>query len=144
MTAILGGLAAAALWAAATLASSRSSRMLGSRVVLAWVMLIGCVAGLPLALLDARPAAVEPGTVGLLLLAGICYAVGLGCVYTALQIGKVSIVAPITATEGAVAAVIAVYLGDPIGLDGRGDAGDHRARRRLVVDGSVRHRRPGR
>ena len=50
VTAILGGLAAAALWAAATLASSRSSRMLGSRVVLGWVMLVGCVVGLPLAL----------------------------------------------------------------------------------------------
>lgn len=116
MNAILGGLAAAALWAAATLASSRSSRMLGSRVVLAWVMVIGCIVGLPAALLDAHPAAVAPGILGLLLLAGICYAVGLACVYSALQIGKVSIVAPITATEGAVAAVIAVYFGDPIGL----------------------------
>ena len=41
VTAILGGLGAAALWATATLCSSRSSRMLGSRVVLAWVMLVG-------------------------------------------------------------------------------------------------------
>ena len=116
MTAILGGLAAATLWASATLASSRSSRMIGSRVVLAWVMLIGCVVGVPLALLDAHPSTVAPGILGLLLVAGICYAVGLGFVYTALQIGKVSIVAPITATEGAVAAVIAVVFGDPIGL----------------------------
>ena len=59
---------------------------------------------------------VAPGILGLLLVAGICYAVGLGFVYTALQIGKVSIVAPIIATEGAVAAVIAVVFGDPIGL----------------------------
>lgn len=116
MTAILGGLAAAALWAAATLASSRSSRMLGSRVVLAWVMLIGCVVGLPLAFIDARPAAVAPTTALLLLVAGVCYVSGLGLVYAALQIGKVSIVAPIVATEGAIAALIAIVLGDAIGL----------------------------
>jgi drug/metabolite transporter (DMT)-like permease len=35
--------------------------------------------------------------------------------YAALRIGKVSIVAPIVATEGAVAALIAVALGDQIG-----------------------------
>ena len=34
MTAIVGGLGAAILWAIATLASSRSSRLIGSRVVL--------------------------------------------------------------------------------------------------------------
>jgi drug/metabolite transporter (DMT)-like permease len=116
VTAILGGLAAAALWAAATLASSRSSRMLGSRVVLGWVMLVGCVVGLPLAFVDAPPAPLQPATAGLLLVAGVCYVAGLGLVYAALQIGKVSIVAPIVATEGAIAAVIAVILGDPLGL----------------------------
>jgi drug/metabolite transporter (DMT)-like permease len=116
VTAILGGLAAAALWAAATLASSRSSRMLGSRVVLAWVMLVGCMVGLPLAFVDAPPAPLQPTTAGLLLVAGVCYVTGLGLVYAALQIGKVSIVAPIVATEGAIAALIAVILGDPIGL----------------------------
>ncbi len=116
MTAILGGLAAAALWGAATLASSRSSRMLGSRVVLAWVMVIGCLVGLPLAFLEPPPTTVEPGTVVLVLVAGSCYVAGLGLVYAALQIGKASIVAPIVATEGAIAALIAVLLGDPIGL----------------------------
>jgi drug/metabolite transporter (DMT)-like permease len=116
VTAILGGLAAAALWAAATLASSRSSRMLGSRVVLAWVMVIGCVVGLPLAFLEPAPASIEPGTFALVLVAGSCYVAGLGLVYAALQIGKASIVAPVVATEGAIAAVIAVFLGDPIGL----------------------------
>jgi drug/metabolite transporter (DMT)-like permease len=116
VTAILGGLIAAVLWAAATLASSRSSRMLGSRVVLAWVMLIGVIVGIPLAFVDAPVDPPEPGTLGLLLLAGVCYVAGLGLTYAALQIGKVSIVAPIVATEGAVAAVIAVSLGDPVGL----------------------------
>ncbi|MBA3234502.1 MAG: DMT family transporter [Chloroflexi bacterium] len=115
MIAIIGGLGAAVLWAAATLASSRSSRMLGSRVVLGWVMLVGMVVGLPLALLSPGPATIVPSTYALLALAGTSGVVGLQLAYAALRIGKVSIVAPIVATSGAVAALIAVSLGDVIG-----------------------------
>lgn len=116
VTAIIGGLGAAILWATATLCSSRSSRMLGSRVVLAWIMVVGVVVGVPVALVSPVPASVEPSTVGLLLLAGICYVVGLQITYAALRVGKVSIVAPIVATEGATAAVIAVLLGAPLSV----------------------------
>src|SRR6478609_4877303 len=104
VTAIIGGLGAAILWATATLCSSRSSRMLGSRVVLAWIMVVGVVVGVPVALVSPAPASVEPSTLVLLLLAGICYVVGLQITYAALRVGKVSIVAPIVATEGATAA----------------------------------------
>ncbi len=116
MTAILGGLGAAALWAAATLCSSRSSRMLGSRVVLAWIMIVGVGVGLPVAVASPAPATVAPSTIALLLLAGSCYVVGLQLTYAALRVGKVSIVAPIVSTEGAVAALVSVALGDPIGF----------------------------
>jgi drug/metabolite transporter (DMT)-like permease len=116
MIAIIGGLGAAMLWATATLCSSRSSRMIGSRVVLGWVMVVGVIVGLPIAALSPAPATVAPTTVGLLGLAGICYVVGLQLAYAALRIGKVSIVAPIVATEGAVAALIAVAIGDQIGV----------------------------
>lgn len=116
MIAIFGGLGAAALWATATLCSSRSSRMLGSRVVLGWVMIVGVVVGLPFAIVSPAPVGFEPSTAALLLLAGVCYVVGLQLTYAALRIGKVSIVAPILATEGAVAALIAVAMGDKIGL----------------------------
>lgn len=111
MQAILGGLGAAFLWAGATLASSRSSRMLGSWVVLGWIMLVGLVVGLPIGIVSGVPTDLSPGTAGLLLLAGLSYAGGLGSAYKALTLGKISIVAPITATEGAVAAIIAVALG---------------------------------
>lgn len=116
MTAILGGLGAAGLWAAATLCSSRSSRMLGSRVVLAWIMIVGVAVGLPLAAASPAPATVAPSTIALLLLAGSCYVVGLQLTYAALRVGKVSIVAPIVSTEGAVAALVSVALGDAIGF----------------------------
>ena len=116
MTAIIGGLVAAILWATATLASSRSSRMLGSRVIIAWVMIVGTVIGIPLALVSPFPPDVSPGSLAVLLLSGVCYVVGLQITYAALRIGKVSLIAPIVATEGAVAALIAVALGDAIGL----------------------------
>lgn len=116
MIAILGGLGAAVLWAAATLCSSRSSRMLGSRVVLAWVMIVGVVVGLPMAIASPGPTSLEVSTIGLLGVAGICYVIGLQLTYAALRIGKVSIVAPIVATEGAIGALIAVVFGDRIGI----------------------------
>jgi len=90
--------------------------MLGSRVVLAWIMIVGVVVGLPVALASPAPAMVTPSTLALLLLAGSCYVVGLQLTYAALRVGKVSIVAPIVATEGAVAAVVSMVLGDPITL----------------------------
>jgi drug/metabolite transporter (DMT)-like permease len=89
--------------------------MLGSRVVLAWIMIVGVAVGLPLAVASPPPPTVAPSTLALLLLAGSCYVVGLQLTYAALRVGKVSIVAPIVSTEGAVAALVAVLLGDPIG-----------------------------
>ena len=116
MIAIVGGLGAAFLWAAATVASSRSSRMIGSRVVLAWVMIVGTIVGLPLALVSGVPTAIPPEAPLFLVVAGLAYSGGLYAAYRALTVGKVSIVAPIVATEGAIAALIAVALGDSIGL----------------------------
>lgn len=116
MIAIVGGLGAAALWATATLVSSKSSRMIGSRVVIGWVMLVGLIVGLPIAVVGSEPAQVTPFAIALLLLTGVCYVAGLSLTYAAVAIGKVSVVAPIVATEGALAAVIAVALGDTIGL----------------------------
>ena len=90
--------------------------MIGSRVVLAWVMIVGTIVGLPLAIATGVPREIEPGILALVLLAGLCYSAGLYATYKALRIGKVSIVAPIVATEGAVGALIAVALGDPLTL----------------------------
>jgi drug/metabolite transporter (DMT)-like permease len=113
--AIVGGLGAAICWAVATVASSRSSRMIGSRVVLAWIMIVGTIVGLPLALASGVPSDIPPEAPVLLLVAGLAYSGGLYVAYRALVIGKVGIVAPIVATEGALAALLAVALGDALG-----------------------------
>lgn len=113
MVAIAGGLGAAVCWAIATLSSSRSSRMIGAVSVLAWVMVVGLAVSVVPAMI-APP--VRLGTTELieLLLTGMSYTAGLLLAYRALTIGRVSIVAPITATEGAVAALISVGLGEPL------------------------------
>jgi drug/metabolite transporter (DMT)-like permease len=111
MVAILGGLAAAMSWAIATLASSRSSRMIGPMSVLGWVMAVGLLVAIGPALL-AKPVPLGTGEIAMLIVTGISHNLGLLLAYAALSIGRVSLVAPITSTEGALAALIAVLLGE--------------------------------
>jgi drug/metabolite transporter (DMT)-like permease len=115
MVAILGGFAAACSWAIATLASSRSSRMIGPWSVLGWVMTVGLVVAIVPAFLVTPINLDAPHLAGLVVL-GLCQNIGLLLAYYALQVGRVSIVAPITATEGALAAALAVVLGEPLAL----------------------------
>ena len=115
MWAILGGLGAAAAWAAAMLTASRASRLVGAQTTLAWVMLTGLVVVGPLALAEGRPAGLDGDAAVWLALAGAGNIGGLLLSYTGLRIGKVGVVAPITSSEGAVAAVIAVAAGEHLG-----------------------------
>src|SRR4051794_35064664 len=59
VVAIVGGLGAALCWAIATLASSRSSRMIGAFSVLAWVMVVGLAVSIVPAVL-ATPVPLGP------------------------------------------------------------------------------------
>ena len=111
--AIAGGLGAACSWAIATLSSSRSSRMIGAFSVLAWVMAVGFLVSVPLALVTPATG-VGPVQVAGLVVVGLAYNAGLLLAYAALTIGRVSIVAPVIATEGAAAALISIALGESI------------------------------
>jgi drug/metabolite transporter (DMT)-like permease len=116
MIAILGGLGAATSWAIATLCSSRSSRMIGPMSVLAWVMIVGLLVSIPPSIADlgAYGSPSAPHLLGLLV-NGLSYTAGLLLAYQALVIGRVSIVTPIVSTEGGVAAIASVVLGEPLG-----------------------------
>ena len=140
----LGGLGAAILWAGATLASSRSSRMLGSRVVLAWIMIVGTIVGLPIGLVSGVPTSLSAQALVLLLIAGLSYAAALYTAFRALTVGQVGIVAPIIAAEGAIAAVIAVALGDDLLAGRRRLPGADRRWRGAERDGASPAGRPGR
>ncbi|HET7726253.1 MAG TPA: EamA family transporter [Candidatus Limnocylindrales bacterium] len=113
MIAVLGGTLAALCWAVASLAASRAARALGARVVLAWVMLVGLVLAIPLVAATGIPAL--DGTAYILLaVSGLGNVLGLLLAYTAFSRGKVGVVAPIISTEGALAALVAVALGEPM------------------------------
>ena len=116
MVAILGGLGAALSWAIATLASSRSSRMIGPMSVLGWVMAVGLVVAIVPALI-AKPVPLGPSELLGLVAVGLSHNLGLLLAYRALTIGRVSVVAPITATEGALAAAISILLGEALGIE---------------------------
>jgi len=113
VTAIVAGITVACIWTVATLLSARASRTVGPPSALAAVMMVGLVASAPLLLIQpAQPVDLAPH-LPLLLVAGGGNLVGLLLNYTALTRGNVSIVAPIAATEGAIAASIAIFAGEP-------------------------------
>jgi drug/metabolite transporter (DMT)-like permease len=115
MLAIVGGLGAALVFATVTLCNSRSSRMIGPSQLLAWVMLIGLAIVAPLVALEGVPDGLDAEACSWLAVAGIGNVVGLLLAYAALRVGKVGLVAPVVATQGAVAAVLAVIGGESIG-----------------------------
>jgi len=112
MIAILGGLSAAFLWAAANLASARSSRIIGASSALGWMMLVGLVVTAPLVPFAGPLPPLTPALAFWLAAAGLGSVIGLFFVYRGLRIGKVGPVLAIASTEGAIAAVVAVIAGE--------------------------------
>jgi uncharacterized membrane protein len=117
VTGVLGGLVAALMWGTSTAIASRSTRMIGSQQVLAYVVLTGLVIMVVAApVVEGVPDVTGRGAAWALA-AGAASVVGLGCVYAALRIGKVGVVAPIASCEGALAAVFSViFLGEQLSL----------------------------
>jgi drug/metabolite transporter (DMT)-like permease len=112
--AIVGGLVAAAMWAASALCTARSTRMIPPVAVLGWVLVIGSVITAPFALAQGVPPELGSEQVLLLVVTAIGNTTGLLFAYSALRFGKVGVVAPITSAQGAAAAVIAVLAGEQI------------------------------
>jgi len=112
MIAILGGLGAAFLWAAANLASARSSRIIGASSALGWMMLVGLVVTAPLVPFAGPLPPLTPVLTFWLAASGLGSVIGLFFVYRGLRIGKVGPVLAIASTEGAIAAVVAVIAGE--------------------------------
>ncbi|MDX6565030.1 MAG: hypothetical protein QOE10_692 [Gaiellales bacterium] len=111
MAAILGGVGAALCWGTSTFCSSRSTRIIGAPAALGWVMLVGFLIVAPIAAVRGVTGDAGASDFGWLVVASAGSVSGLGLSYAALRRGKVSIVAPICATEGAIAALVAVAFG---------------------------------
>jgi drug/metabolite transporter (DMT)-like permease len=114
MTAILGGLAAAVLWAAANLVSSRSAKIIGEDSTLAWMMLVGLVVATPMAVASGPLPEITTPTLLWLAGSGLGSVVGLAFLYRGLRIGKVGVVTALGSTEGALAAVVSVVRGESL------------------------------
>ena len=112
MLAILGGIGAALAWAGTTLFAAQATRYVDSWSLLATVMTVGLAIALPAALISGVPHHVRGSSLGWLFASGSGNVAGLLLTYRALRIGKIGVVAPITSTEGAVAAVLAVIAGE--------------------------------
>ena len=113
MVSVLCGLGAAVCWAAATVSSTRSTRMLGAPVVVAWVLVVGLVLTTPFVIVGGAPAHLRSALPALLFSAGGAVA-GFLLTYTALGESKISLVAPVVSAEGAVAAIVAVAAGESL------------------------------
>jgi len=114
MTAIVFGLLTAVLFATSTLSTSRAVRIIPAQSIVATAMAIGLVITIPFAIADGIPAGLRGGTIGWFIVSGLGNVVGLLLLNAALKVGKVGIVAPIVATEGAISAVFAAVLGESI------------------------------
>jgi drug/metabolite transporter (DMT)-like permease len=114
MISILGGFGAATFWAAANLASSRSSRIIGPSATVAWMMLVGLAVSAPFALAAGPMPPITPSLAVWLTASGVGGVIGLLLVYRGLRIGKVGVVLALASTEGAIAAVFAVVAGESL------------------------------
>jgi drug/metabolite transporter (DMT)-like permease len=112
MLAILGGLGAALAWTVTTLTAARATKLIDSWSMVATVMVVGLIVSIPTAVIAGVPNGLNGHSTLWLCVAGFGNVIGLFFAYNALRIGKVGLVAPITSTEGAVAAVIAVFAGE--------------------------------
>ena len=115
-TGVVGGAIAALSWGLSSLAASRSGRLIGATVVVAWVMLIGLVLAIPLVLQEGLPAEITFRQGCFWTLSSVGSVVALLLDYRALRVGRVAIVQPIVSCEGAAAAIFGVAYGEPLSI----------------------------
>lgn len=113
MVSIVFGLLTATFFAGSSLLASRSVKVIGSASSLAWAMLVGLLITTPFVLASGVPANLG-ASLPWMTAAGLGNVIGILIAGFALRVGKVGVVAPILATEGAIAAVIAAVLGESI------------------------------
>ena len=81
-------------------------------VVVVSVMLVGVLIAGPLALSGGIPSGLDGEAAFWLFVSGAGNVAGLGLAYRAMRVGQVALVAPLTSTEGAIAALIAILAGE--------------------------------
>ena len=113
MISIVFGLATAVFFASSSLLSSRAVKVIGSWSTVAWSMLVGLVITLPFLVASGVPAGLSD-SLWWMVAAGAGNVAGLVFAGLAFRVGKVGVITPILATEGAISAVIAAALGESV------------------------------
>ena len=112
---VLLGVAVAVIWGLPDVALSRATKSVGIVGTVIGSIAIGLALTLPLAFFAGVPDVSPRGAllvVGMGALTLLGYLVG----FSAFKVGKVSVVAPIIACEGAVAATVSILLGESMDL----------------------------
>lgn len=113
VTAIAFGLCTAVAFAASSLIGSRAVRMIGPWSLVAWMMIVGLVVTIPITLVSPMPE-FTAATTGWWILAGAGNVTGLVLANAAFRVGKVGVITPILACEGAIAALLSAMLGESL------------------------------
>jgi drug/metabolite transporter (DMT)-like permease len=111
MIAVLGGLGAAVCWTVTGVFAQRASRRIGELSTFAWASMIGFGIAVIPGVIAIHSSTSTARTFVVLALSGVFNVVGLVAQFSALRRGPVSVVVPISSTEGAIAAVLAATTG---------------------------------
>lgn len=107
------GLLSALLWGAAGVTGGLAARRIGGYQAVGYSMAFSVLVAVPLAVYTGWPDRVDARALLWLLLVSVMGIGGLVFVYSAMRVGSISVVAPISATYGGFGAIIAVATGEP-------------------------------
>lgn len=116
MISVAMGVITALLYAVGPLSTSRTVKTIGAYSTVGGIAGVGLLIALPWAWMTGLPTSLDSATLGWLALIGFGNTAGIVFGGLALRVGKVGVVAPILATEGAIAATLATFLGEPLDL----------------------------
>jgi drug/metabolite transporter (DMT)-like permease len=116
MLVIVAALGAAASWGIAAACDNRSTRLIGDLQALAWVQVVGFFLVLPMAIWEGTPSRPSGSALAWIVVGGVGVSFGLTLSYAAIGRGAVSVVASVTAIDGALAALASVALGEHIAI----------------------------
>ena len=111
--ALVLGSTAALIWATSALLSAPVSRLAGPSQALLWTSVIGCGTAVLFAIPSGLPAASDSDWM-LMVLIGAAYLGGIALFLVAVNRGKVSLVTPIVACDGAIGTLIAAATGTSV------------------------------
>lgn len=115
MLTILTGLLSSLSYAVSDMLSQRVTRVTRPLTQVLWVLVVGVVLVLPVALaVDGLPEADEWRGAGLAALAGVAYFGAFSCLLRALRVGDLGLVSALNSLMGAYAAVVFILLGAPL------------------------------